>query len=294
MKSRIFKSLPSLVAIQSFVICAELKSINKASMLLHRSQGAISKQIKQLEEHYGVTLFERSVEGLKLTKQGVRFLTVSQDLLELIEKYERQDQPLLKPITISAPSTFTLRWLLPRIESIKGELGDQKLQINSTYQDLTSFNESELEVVIKRDNIQAKGLVSTELFPELLTPMCSRAVMAGIIENGLSLRDQNLLHASKSGSEWATWLACSKTETDVSVQTIVFDTLDLAMSAAEASMGVVIGDPVMAAERLNTKRLVMPFSLIVPSGKKYYACCSEKYSDNSAIVKLINLLQSQV
>lgn len=72
MKSRIFKSLPSLVTIQSFVVCAtgaELKSISKASTLLHRSQGAVSKQIRQLEEHYDVVLFERTTTGLELTKK---------------------------------------------------------------------------------------------------------------------------------------------------------------------------------------------------------------------------------
>lgn len=294
MENRIFKSLPSLVAIQSFVICAELKSINKASALLHRSQGAISKQIKQLEEHYDVVLFERSVEGLKLTAHGKYFLSVSKNLLEVLEQYETLEQNLPKQITISAPSTFTLRWLLPRIEKIKKEFNNQNIQINSTSQDLTLLREGELEIAIMRGRTNTKGIISTELFPEFLTPMCSESVMASIAENGLSLLGLHLLHASKPGNEWATWLECSKVESDVSTHSIYFDTLDVALSAAEASVGVVIGDPTMAVERLNSKRLVMPFGLIVPSGKEYYACYSEEHSDNPIVVKLINFIKSQI
>ncbi|WP_187645001.1 LysR substrate-binding domain-containing protein [Pseudomonas prosekii] len=293
MKNRIFKSLPSLVAIQSFVICAELRSINKASTLLHRSQGAISKQIKQLEEHYSVVLFERSIDGLKLTMHGQHFLSISKKLLEVLEQYETSEPNLPEQITISAPSTFTLRWLLPRIEKIKKDLNNQKIQINSTSQDLTLLNEGELEISIMRGHTKTKGVICTELFPEFLTPMCSESVMASIAESGLSLRGQHLLHASKPGNEWATWLECSKVESDVFTHSIFFDTLDVALSAAEASAGVVIGDPTMAVERLNSKRLVMPFSLIVPSGKRYYACYSESHSDNPAVVKLINLIKSQ-
>lgn len=188
MKTKILKSLPSLVAIQSFALCAETKSINKASGLLHKSQGAVSKQIKQLEERYKVLLFERTVAGLKLTQSGEAFLGISRALLDLVETFEHTDQGALEPITLFAPSTFTLRWLLPRIDKIRDVMGDQRLQVTSTHQDLTRLDESELQVVVIRGHGDAKGVIATELFPELLTPMCSEAIRASIIDNGMSLR----------------------------------------------------------------------------------------------------------
>lgn len=294
MKARIFKSLPSLVAIQAFVVCAELKSINKAAGLLHRSQGAISKQIRQLEEHYNVILFERTTTGLELTKKGIQFLDISEELLKIIGKYE-VSEPLQKTeIRLSAPSTFTLRWLLPRMERIKEDFGDKNVQISSSHHDSAILDENLPEVAITRGSAPMKGVISVELFPELLTPMCSHSVMVELQNNGFSLQGQNLLHASKEGQEWAVWLENTGISVDKEAHSITFDTLDVALSAAEASMGLAIGDPIMAAERLSSKRLFMPFRPIVPSGKKYFACYLEKFSESQELVKLVNCLSAAV
>lgn len=294
MKSRIFKSLPSLVTIQAFVVCAELKSINKAAGLLHRSQGAISKQIRQLEEYYNVVLFERSITGLELTERGRQFLDISQDLLEIIEKYEASEPLRNKEIRLSAPSTFTLRWLLPRMERIKEDLGGQDIHLSSSHHDSAIFEENIPEVAIIRSSSHMKGVISVELFPELLTPVCSQSIMVEILKNGLSLQGQNLLHASKGAQEWAAWLESNRVSVDKDTHSITFDTLDVAFSAAEASMGVAIGDPIMAAERLSSERLFMPFRSIVPSGKKYFACYLEKFSESPELVKLVNSLRAVV
>jgi LysR family nitrogen assimilation transcriptional regulator len=60
--------------IRTFVYVSELKSFTRASVFLHISQPALSRQIKLLEEEVGVKLFVRSGHGVELTEQGKIFL----------------------------------------------------------------------------------------------------------------------------------------------------------------------------------------------------------------------------
>lgn len=293
MRSKIYKSLPSLVTIQAFVVCSELKSINKASLMLNRSQGAVSKQIQQLEEFYGVVLFERLTSGLELTVEGRRFLEVAYELLEVVGKFESSSERLTE-LTIYSPSTFALRWLLPRIERIKQAVPEIKVHVRSAHSDVTSLDENTPSLAVVRGEPSASNVLSIELLPELLTPMCSPYILDLIREKEWSLEGQNLLHASPEGEEWHTWLDQNRSRKVDGTHSIYFDTLDVAMSAAESSLGVVIGDPTMAKERLESGRLVMPYRSVVPSGQKYFLCYLEQFSGNKDIQQLVRAIEQSL
>ncbi|NQD55792.1 LysR family transcriptional regulator [Pseudomonas sp. CM25] len=262
--------LPSLAAIKAFLVCAEHGSIKGASATLHKTQGALSKQIKQLEEIVGVELFVRTALGLELTAHGARFAEVA---VTILDSYESFVSPSTHSGTIrlSAPSTFTLRWLLPRIDALQRELCGQRLQISSGRDDVPSLKDGSADAVIMRGECADEGLVSFELFPELLTPMCSPEI-AKILNQSQALDGQTLLHASPDGYEWSAWFAKTHSGLKPPETSMTFDTLDVALSAAEASMGVVIGDPTLAAERIRSGNLVCPFGETVLSGTRYYLC----------------------
>jgi DNA-binding transcriptional LysR family regulator len=63
--------LPPLNALRSFEAAARLGGVGRAAEALHVTHGAISRQLRLLEEHLGVALFERDGRGLRLTRAGV-------------------------------------------------------------------------------------------------------------------------------------------------------------------------------------------------------------------------------
>jgi DNA-binding transcriptional LysR family regulator len=69
--------------IRSFVVVAETASMTAAANALHLTQGAISQQIKRLEETFECVLFERDRRGLRLTNTGERLLGKAKRLLGL-------------------------------------------------------------------------------------------------------------------------------------------------------------------------------------------------------------------
>lgn len=60
----------NLKALQVFVSVAEAGSFRKAADIVHRSQSAVSMQIKQLEEQLGIVLFHRTTRRVELTPGG--------------------------------------------------------------------------------------------------------------------------------------------------------------------------------------------------------------------------------
>ena len=63
---------------------ADSESVTKAAAQLHLTHGAVSHQLRQLQDYLGVALFERSGRGLKLTTQGAAYADrVSRALAEI-------------------------------------------------------------------------------------------------------------------------------------------------------------------------------------------------------------------
>lgn len=65
---------PNLIQIRAFLCVVDCGSVSKAAVILFRAQSVITRAIKGLEERLGVSLFERNVNGMRLTKQGVSVL----------------------------------------------------------------------------------------------------------------------------------------------------------------------------------------------------------------------------
>ena len=70
-RNKIWKLITNLI--KSFILWPFTGSISKAASFLYISQPAITKSIKKLESELGITLFNRSPKGVKLTENGKIF-----------------------------------------------------------------------------------------------------------------------------------------------------------------------------------------------------------------------------
>ena len=109
--------LPPMNALRACEAVSRHGGVGKAAQELCVSQGAVSQQLRKLEDYFGKELFERSANSLSLTEEGEEFAEVVQkSLLQVATAASRinreKSQHILK---ISASPTVTSKWLMPKL-----------------------------------------------------------------------------------------------------------------------------------------------------------------------------------
>ncbi len=100
--------------LRAFMTVADAKSFTRAGLTLHRTQAAVSMQIKRLEEVVGRRLFDRNGRSVTLTSDGTYLLAYARRMLRLNdEAMSRFAGPALEGVVrVGAPDDYAL-YLLP-------------------------------------------------------------------------------------------------------------------------------------------------------------------------------------
>src|SRR5687768_4743421 len=106
---------PPLNALRAFEAAARLLSFKKAAKELHVTPGAVSHQVKLLEDHLGVALFRRLTRALELTPEAQAMLPKVREGLESLHAAVDQVRARERSsaLTVMAPPGFATRWLVP-------------------------------------------------------------------------------------------------------------------------------------------------------------------------------------
>ena len=140
-------NLPPLNALKAFEASARLQSITLAAKELHVTHGAVSRQVKQLEEHLGITLLSKHGRGIKLTDAGMRLYQSSHEAFTQIHQscvdIKRQTQQA--PFVLACPGSLLARWLIPRLEQLQHDLPDLRLQVITNAGDDNTLQQSDAD-----------------------------------------------------------------------------------------------------------------------------------------------------
>ena len=111
------RKLPPLTALPAFEATARLGSVSAAAEELGRTHGAVSKQLHNLAEALGVTLFEKEGTGLRLTATGRSYAETIGTALDDIARASREASGAEEEhlVHLGMSSSFANRWLLPRM-----------------------------------------------------------------------------------------------------------------------------------------------------------------------------------
>src|SRR5690242_2502563 len=98
------RDLPPLNALRAFEATARLQSVSRAAEALHVTHGAVSRQIRQLEEALGRPLFARQGRGLVLTEAGERLREAASGAFDgLRDAWAALRQPSSAPFVLGCP-----------------------------------------------------------------------------------------------------------------------------------------------------------------------------------------------
>lgn len=275
------RHLPSLNALKAFEASARRESFTKAAEELCVTQGAVSQQVKGLEEELGLKLFRREHQKLLVTDAGRAYLEVVRDAFDRIsmgtEKLlQRQSSGLLN---VSTSPNFAAKWLVHRLGRFSEKHPDIDLRISASMHHV-DFAREDVDVAVRHGDGRWPTLHASRLCAEELFPVCSPSLLegAGALKRPADLRRQPLLHANDT-SWWKQWLQVAGVGGIDAERGIVFNQTSMAIDAAIQGQGVAMARTALAAWDLLAGRLVRPFGPVIEAPFALWIVCPKATAD---------------
>lgn len=266
-------SLPPLNPLRAFEAAARLRSFTLAAREMRVSQVAVSKQVRALEEYFGMTLFERGHRSIQLTQDGARLLPPLTRALDDIaaatsglKHRGRRDM-----LSIQAYTTFAQRWLIPRLALFSRAHPEIEVRLTASLLP-ASFELGGVDAAIRSGSGHWPGLMADPLAPLELVPVCRPGLLSGAATPAEALRGVTLLHSLSRPDDWSTWLrSAGAAAAGISARNgMKFENSAMAYEAALQGAGIAIGIRVLVDSYLASGELVAPFGHVHRLQDGYY------------------------
>ncbi|MUT27199.1 MULTISPECIES: LysR substrate-binding domain-containing protein [Mesorhizobium] len=237
------RNRPSYALLRSFECAARHDSFTQAAEELHLTQSAVSRQVKELEEMIGVTLFRRVGRRVSLTEAGKQFAAdlavdlenLKQSVVRAIAAGERNST-----LRVGILPTFASRWLIPRLGGfVKDHPNIEiRLETRTVPFDLTR---ERFDVAIHFGRANWPDARMNKLFDEEMLPVASPNFRdAYMITEPVRLAAAPLLHLITRESAWIDWFAIKGISDKRLLGGRHFDQFSMIISAAASSLGAAL------------------------------------------------------
>ena len=288
--------LPPLNNLKAFEAAARHESFTRAAEELCVTQGAVSQQVKALEEGLALKLFNRERQRLVITEAGRDYLTVVRDALDRIavgteRLLRRQNAGVL---TVSTSPDFAAKWLVHRLGHFAEANSGIDLRVSATLHHV-DFAREEVDLAVRHGDGNWSGLDTVQLSSEKLFAVCSPKLLgAGRKRLGkpADILKFPLIHLD-SRADWTKWLRAVDVQDAGSAHGPVLNRASMVIDAAINGQGVALARTTLAAWDLINGRLVRPFPDTLPLSKTYWIVCPKATSNVPKIVTFRNWLLAE-
>jgi LysR family transcriptional regulator, glycine cleavage system transcriptional activator len=293
--SRRYHNLPSLTALVAFEASARHLSFKQAANELHITPGAISKQIRTIEDELGVPLFVRLEAGITLTSAGQDLFGVLSNSFvrtaEVVGSIKRGDRS--KNVTMACTDAFATYWLIPRMPDFWTRFPEITVD-HLISDDPREFRRAEVELLVRYGFGAWSGETAELLFGDTIYPVCGPNFARKYRRaQAKDLPDLPLLHVDWVDPEWANWeeVFCRANIAHGRQRGRRFGKYSVAVQAAQADQGVVLGWDRLVRQLVQDGRLRRFTDLELPAPGGYYVTLNDYKTLSPAGVTLRNWLR---
>lgn len=274
--------LPDLGALQAFECAARHGSFTRAASELSLTQSAVSRQVKDLEQHLGTLLFERVRQRVVLSDDGKRFLPEARKLLQQSEATMLRamaSADARQTLSIATLPTFGSRWLSPRLPHFVASHPGMILNIGSRSAPF-DFDEEDFDLAIHYGQPVWARATSIYLCSETIIPVASRPLLEtlpqlqGIMTPAL-LAEQPLLQLATRPKLWSQWFTLAGVEARTAFRGHRLDQFSMIIEAAIAGMGYALVPRYLIETELRTGALAVVVDLPMETENSYYVVTPE-------------------
>lgn len=258
--------LPPLNALRNFEAVARCGSFAAAAAELHVTHWAVGKQIRLLEDWFGVPLFERQARGVLLTDQGAALLNDVSSAFERLTTGAarlRQDEVVRRVsgiVRVNVLTSFASCWLLPRLSDFHARYPDIDVRVSTTSRRLRYVGDA-FDIGVRSGNEEGAKLLSRPLMADVRLPACSPALLRlRPIQCVADLRNHTLLHSASTRTAWSLWLKEAGAADVRGARNVEYDHVFLQLAAAVEGLGVTLASLPLIERDIATGRLVCPIA----------------------------------
>ena len=244
----------SLNAVRVFATAAGTGSLTAAGAELGVTPGAISHQLKKLEDELGVSFFRRGNNSVSLTEAGQRFF---QEIAPAIALIERSADALYRDeneISVLASMSFALRWLIPSLDRFRILCPEARVRVEtSAYLAFPAVPAADVSIRYVRAGDTMDGW--EPLCRDFSRPFVSPNLLARG-GGGMTVSEVPAVQCAPGNWDWKLW--CEKSGVSLNDLSFshAFDTDDAALHACVAGLGMVLAPPILTAREVRSGTLV--------------------------------------
>ena len=263
--------LPSLKMIETFEVAARLGSFKEAAGELGVTPGAVSHQVRGLEQLLEINLFVRQSRTVVLTSEGIALYEVASKSINEIRQSIQKILAVNETAQISIGSTTAVSsmWLTPKIAEFWRDFGH--IQINQEVRDRPFRRPLSLDLTIEYAVSPPKEIAKV-LFEDKLLPLCSPEFKRTNINTLKELSQSHLIHLDANETNWTSWpnwFAALGYDGELSVRHRV-NNYAIALQLAQDGLGVVLGWKHLVNPLIDNGRLVPLTSFEIDAPGKFY------------------------
>jgi Transcriptional regulator len=262
--------VPPFFALRALEAAARHRSYSRAAAELSVTHGAVSQQIRKLEDELGARLFERrgnamipTAEAERLAREVGRAHDILKNAVAAFAKAAERD-----PLVVSLDPQFANRWLPARLPGLVSHPAGANLELRVDSR-LADFVTDGVDMGVRYGAGAWPGVETARLFRETLLPVCSPDLLARCpMAEPADLLAAPLLHHSHR--PWSLWFEPFGLEAPPQ-QGMIFEDSVMLLEAAAQGLGVALARSGLIEQDLRSGRLVRPFELDVPSDLGFWA-----------------------
>lgn len=263
--------LPSTSALSAFDAVARSGSFTAAAAALNLTQGAVSRQIAQLEDQLGVRLVEREARGVRLTEKGRAYAEGVSEILSKIRSLSLDAMSANEEmrLRLAILPTFGTRWLMPRMPDFVRKNPGVTISF-ATRIGQFDFRAEKIDAAIHVGRPDWLDADCRFLMSETVVAVCTpEFLIAHPVDKAEDLLSLPLLEMASRPGAWRHWFG-SLGITAHHPEGMMFEQFSNVTQACLAGLGVALMPEFLIEPELRSGRLVRAFDWAVESESGYY------------------------
>jgi LysR family glycine cleavage system transcriptional activator len=287
--------IPSIGGLTAFVAAAQHGSFTRAGSELNLTQGAVSRQIHELESHLGIRLFERIRQRVVLTDAGKLYLSYVKKALDDLSDATRKVASFSNDASLNLVvlPTFAARWLIPRLWTFQNKHPGITIHLTTRQQPL-DFAIEPFDAAVFHETFNWPGTISYHLMDAQMIAVCSPKLKAKrAIKSPADIAKFPLLHQMTFPRRWAEWMTEAGVELDGPLPGHGYQNFAMLAQAAVAGLGIALLPTYLVEDEIMDEQLEIVAGEFLDVKSSYYLILPETRASTEVVQTFTEWLITQ-